>query len=149
MQRSITYKNYLAPLYAAFYIIYSSIGTIYPFLPPLLALLFVLYSRAMKEGDSLVLLLIVVCLIVFEANYGYLLFSSIIYFYILYKFIIPKVTQNILCVSCLNIAYVLLTYIGYFLFLTLIAHIFLLQPPEINFYILYYMVIDFFLVSLL
>ena len=150
MQRSISDQKPIVPfLYIVLYIIYSSLGSIYPFLPPLLSVLFVLFSRALTRGDSIAVLLISFCLLVFEANYGYLLFSSIIYFYIQYKFIMPKIIKNFFCNSCIKISYVLFTYLGYFAFLTLISNIFLLEAPEINYYIVYYIVIEFFIVSVL
>ncbi len=150
MQRSISDQKPIVPfLYIVLYIIYSSLGSIYPFLPPLLSVLFVLFSRALTRGDSIAVLLISFCLLVFEANYGYLLFSSIIYFYIQYKFIMPKIIKNFSCNSCIKISYVLFTYLGYFAFLTLISNIFLLEAPEINYYIVYYIVIEFFIVSIL
>jgi len=150
MQRNISHQKPIVPIvYIVLYVLYSSLGSIYPFLPPLLAVLFVLFSEALDRGDSLSLILISFCLIIFEANYGYMLFSSIIYFYILYKFIMPKIRQSFNCNSCIKISSVVLSYIGYFLFLTLISNIFLLQAPEINYYIVYYIVIEFLLVSLL
>lgn len=150
MQRSISDQKPIVPFfYIVLYIIYSSIATIYPFLPPLFSVLFVLFSRALNRGDSIAVLLISFCLLVFEANYGYLLFSSIIYFYIQHRFIMPKIIQNFSCNVCIKISYVLFTYLGYFAFLTLISNILLLEAPEINYYIIYYMVIEFFIVSLL
>ena len=150
MQRSISNQKPIVPLfYIVLYVLYSSLGSIYPFLPPLLSVLFVLFSRALKRGDSIAVILITFCLLVFEANYGYLLFSSVIYFYIQYKFIMPKIIQNFSCNFCIKISYVLFTYLGYFAFLTLISYIFLLEAPEINYYIVYYIVIEFFIVSLI
>ena len=150
MQRSISNQKPIVPLiYVILFVLYDSLGSIYIFLPPLLAVLYVLFTKALDKNDSISLMLIVFCLIVFEANYGYILFSSVIYFYILYKFIMPKIVQNISCTICIKILTVLLVYLGYFLFLTLLSNIFLLPQPMINYYIVYYIVIEFFLVSLL
>jgi len=150
MQRSISHQKPIVPfVYIVLFVLYSSLSTIYLFLPPMLAVLYVLFSKALDRGDTISVLLITFCLVIFEANFGYMLFSSVIYFYILYKFIMPKITQNFSCSSCIKISYVVLAYIGYFLFLTLIANIFMLEAPEINYYIIYYIVIEFFLVSLL
>jgi hypothetical protein len=150
MQRSISDQKPIIPfVYILLFIIYSSLGSIYPFLPPLLSVLFVLFSRALKRKDTIAILLLSFCLLIFEANYGYLAFSSILYFYIQYKFIMPKIIQNFSCNFCIKISYVLFTYLGYFAFLTLLANIFLLEAPEINYYIIYYIVIEFFIVSLI
>jgi hypothetical protein len=149
MQRSISpQKPIVLFSYVILYVLYSSLGSIYPILPPLFSVLFVLFSRALDKNDSIAILFISLCLLVFEANYGYWLFSSIIYFYIQYKFIMPKIVQNFSCNVCVKISYVLLSYFGYFLFLTLLANIFLLETPELNYYIIYYIVIEFFIVSL-
>ena len=150
MQRSISDQKPIVPfIYIVLYVIYSSLASIYPFLPPMLSVLFVLFSRALKRKDTIAILLLSFCLLIFEANYGYLAFSSILYFYIQYKFIMPKIIQNFSCNFCIKISYVLFTYLGYFAFLTLLANIFLLEAPEINYYIIYYIVIKFFIVSLI
>ena len=150
MQRSISHQKPLVPfIYIILFIIYGSLSSIYLFLPPLLAVLFVLFSNAMKREDLLMLILVSICLLMFEANKGYMVFSSIVYFALVYKFVMPKIIQNFSCSSCIKISYVLLAYLGYYIYLLVISNIFLLPAPEINFYIVYYMIIEFFLVSLL
>ncbi len=150
MQRSITHQRVVKSLgYMALFVLYSSLSTIYPFLPPLLGVLFVLFIKALDREDIFALALISFCLLVFEANNGYLFFSSIFYFYIAAKFLLPKVEQNFNCYSCIKIMYVLMAYIGYFFFLMLLSKIFLLPEQHMDYYIIYYIVIEFFLVSLL
>jgi len=150
MQRSISHQKPIIPfLYIVLFVLYDSWGSIYPFLPPLLAVLYILFSRALDNNDTVSFFLIVLCLVVFEANYGYMLLSSVVYFYIVYKFIMPKIIQNSSCATCIRAVTVILIYLGFFLFLTLLSNIFLLPQPSINYYIVYYMVIEFFLVSLL
>ncbi|OQY40443.1 MAG: hypothetical protein B6229_01750 [Spirochaetaceae bacterium 4572_7] len=150
MQRSISHQKPLVPfVYIILFIIYGSLSSIYLFLPPLLAVLFVLFSNAMKREDLLMLILVSICLLMFEANKGYMVFSSIVYFALVYKFVMPKIIQNFSCSSCIKISYVLLAYLGYYIYLVVISNIFLLPAPEINFYIIYYIIIEFFLVSLL
>jgi len=150
MQRSLTYQRTLRPLlYVGLFIIYSSLATIYPVLPPLFGLLFLLFIRAVEQEQFFLLLLISFCLLIFEANNSYLFFSSIFYIYTVYKFILPRIEQSFNCYSCIKLSYILLAYIGYFLFLTLISKIFLLPAVNLNYYIIYYIVIEFFLVSLI
>ena len=150
MQRSITHQKPLTLFaYIFFFIVYESLSSIYPFLPPLLAVLFVLFAKALKSGDTLLVLLISFCLVVFEAEYGYLLFSTIIYFVLVYKFVLPQLNKNFSCNSCINISYVLLAYLGYYLFCVLLANIFLLPMPSIDYYIVYYIIIEFLIVSIL
>jgi len=150
MQRSISnQKPVNLLLYIVVFTLYSSLSSIYLFLPPLLSVLFVLFSKALDRKDTFYLIVVSFLLVIFEANFGYILFSTIIYFYIIHQFIMPRITQNFSCPICIKISYVLFSYLGYFLFLILISNIFLLEFPDINYYIVYYIVIEFFLVAIL
>lgn len=150
MQRSISHNQSLSPiLYLGLFIIYSSLSSIYPLLPPLFAVLFVLFLQVTQKENTFLILTLSSAMVIFEANFGYVLFSSIIYFYLVKKLLIPKIEQSFSCASCIKMAYVLLAYIGYFLFLTLFSNIFLLTTPELNYYIIYYIIIEFLIVSLL
>jgi hypothetical protein len=150
MQRSISHQKPLVIIgYILLFILYSSLGSIYPFLPPLLALLFHIYANAMKREDTLALFIVFFCLLIFEANYGFFFLSSIIYFYIQYKLFIPKIDQLVSCNICKKIAIIILTYMGYFLFLSLFANVFLLETPSMNYYIVFYIIIEFLIVSIL
>jgi len=150
MQRSITNQKSLTPfLYVLLFTIYEALSSIYLFLPPMFAVLFVLFTRAIKREDSVAIILVSFCLLVFEADKGYLLFSSIIYLTLVYKFILPKIITNFSCASCVKISYVLFSYLGFFIFSLIIANIFLLPIPSINYYIIYYIVIEFLIVSIL
>lgn len=151
MQRSITHKKPIRDslFYIILYIIYEGLSTIYLFLPPLFGVLFVLLVYALNKEDTLSILLITFCLVIFEADKGYILFSSIIYFILAYKFILPKIIQGSNCTSCINMSSVILAYIGFYLFNALLANIFLLEVPGISYYVIYYIIIEFFIVSLL
>ena len=150
MQRNITNQRVVKSFgYVVLYVLYSSFSSIYPFLPPLLGVLFVLFVRALNSEDIVSLIFISFSLLVFEANYGYIFFSTIFYFYITIKFILPKLEQSFNCYSCIRIMYILMTYIGYYLFLIVLSKIFLFPMAHVNYYIVYYIVIEFFLVSLM
>ena len=150
MQRSISNKNSLNPfLYVILFIIYESLCSVYLFLPPLFGVLFFLFLDALKKEKTINILLIVFCLVVYESQMGFALFSSVIYFGLIYKFIIPKLQKNFGCVSCVRASYILLAYFGFYFFLLVLSNIFLLPMPNINYYIIYYIVIEFFIVSLL
>jgi hypothetical protein len=150
MQRSISNKNTLMPyIYTLAFIIYTALTGIYLFLPPLLAILFLFFSRALKKEDALLLILVSLCLITFEAQNGYVLFSTIIYFAFIYKYVIPKLTQNFNCNICVKMATVIFVYIGFFVFHQLLSNIFLFPLPNINYYIIYYILIEFFIMSIL
>lgn len=150
MQRSISNQNSLAPfIYVLLFIVYESLSSIYLFLPPLFSVLFVLFANALKKEDPLSIFLIAFCLVVFESQMGYPLFSSIIFLSLIYKFVIPKLKKNFGCASCIKASYVLLSYVGFYLFLSVLSNIFLLPIPSISYYIIYYIVIEFFIVSIL
>ncbi|MDD5400168.1 MAG: hypothetical protein PHQ93_03150 [Sulfurimonas sp.] len=150
MQRSISNKNSLTPyIYAVVFVIYTALSGIYLFLPPLLAILFILFSKALKEENAISLFLIFFCLLLFEAQNGYVLFSTIIYFTFIYKYLIPKLIQIISCNACIKIATVIFVYIGFFVFHLLLSKIFLLPAPSIDYHVIYYMVIEFFIMSIL
>jgi len=150
MQRSISHQKPIVPfVYIALFLLYSSLSTIYLFLPPLFSLLYVSFSRALERQDSTLIFVVFLCLVIFEVNFDYMLFSSIVYFYILYKFIMPKIRQIFSCKSCILFTSVVLSYLGYFLFLMLIGNIFMIATPEISYYVFYYIVVEFLLVSLL
>ena len=150
MQRSLSDKRIINTfLWVLFFVLYSSLATIYPFLPPLFGVLLVLFVRSLEDGDTFAIVINTALLLVFEANNGYLFLSSVIYFYLLYKFVMPKIYTNFSCVQCVRISYPLLAYLGYFLFLSFVANIFLLPMPHIDYYIVYYIIVEFLIVSLL
>jgi hypothetical protein len=111
--------------------------------------LFLYFKRSLEHDDILYLFLVSLCLVIFEAQHSYMLFSSIIYFLILYRYILPKVYINISCLACIRISTVLFVYLGFYLFNMLLAYVFLLPEPSINYYIIYYIVIEFFITSVL
>jgi hypothetical protein len=150
MQRSILNKKFITlASYVIIFIIYESLSNIYLFLPPLFAVLFVLFARKIKQDDALFVFAISFCLLVYEADKGFVAFSSIIYFAFIYRFILPKIVKNFGCEPCIRISHVLLAYIGFFLFSLLLAKIFETPAPVLSYYIIYYIVIEFFLVSML
>ncbi|WP_324170491.1 hypothetical protein [Sulfurimonas sp.] len=150
MQRSIINQSPLAPfVYVLLFIAYESLSSIYLFLPPLFAILFVFFINAVKKEDGVEIFLISLCLLVYESQMGFPVFSSIIYFGMIYKFVMPKLKKNFDCRSCIKVASVILSYFGFYLFLVLVSNIFLIPMPSINYYMLYYIVIEFFIVSIL
>ena len=150
MQRSISHQKPLnALLLSGAFVVYIGLSSIYLFLPPLLAVLFLLLSRSIDKKEAYTSFLLLFCLVIFEAEKHYWLFSAIIYFSIVYKLILPKLYKISNCKPCIHFAFVLITYLGYFLFLSLLANIFILTPPDLTYYLIYYILIEFFVVSLL
>ena len=150
MQRSLTYKSALRyALWSLLYALYVSLGSIYLFLPPLLALLFFFFHEALRRESSVMLFFIVIDILVLEAQKDFLTFTLIIYFLLLERFLVPKIEQSINSRHLRNFLYVLLAYGGYVLFAALLSQIFLIPGISFDFYILYYIVIEFFIVSVL
>lgn len=150
MQRSIPNQRSLKPfVLVGLFFIYTALSGIYLFLPPLLAILFFLFSKALKEENSSMLFLVSFCLVVFEAQNSYVLFSSIIYFSLLYRYVMPKIKQNFNCISCIRFAKIVLVYTGFFLFNSIFSSIFLLPEPSISYHVIYYMVVEFLILSLM
>ena len=151
MQRSLTNQKSLRDsfLYVVLFVIYESLSSIYQFLPPLFGVLFVLLINALNRKNTIGVILIAFCLVIFEAEKGYILFSSVIYLLLAYKFILPKVIQSFNCYSCVKFSYIFIAYIGFLIFNTLFSNIFFTDLPSANYYIIYFIVIEFFIVSLL
>lgn len=149
MQRSITYKNYITPFYhAVAFFIYTAISGIHLFLPPLLVLLYILFSKALEDKDMLLFSVALFCLMLFESQNEYMIFSTAIYFGFLYRYITPRLEQNLACKICLKAITVFLIYAGFFFFYSMLSALFLLPEPHMNYYTLYYMVVEFLIVSI-
>ncbi|ABB44352.1 conserved hypothetical protein [Sulfurimonas denitrificans DSM 1251] len=131
------------------FLVYTALSGIYLFLPPLLTVLYFYFSKALKKEQTSVLILTIFCLLFFESENSYVLFSTIIYFSILHKYIVPKITQSFSCVTCINFMIVLFVYVGFFLFYSFLSNIFLFALPAINYYVIYYIVIEFLILSIL
>jgi hypothetical protein len=111
--------------------------------------LFVLFIDALDNKKSVNFIFILLSLIIYEATMGFSLFTSIIYFTLLYKLVVPRLKKSINQPYLLKFIYVLLAYIGFFLFLELLSSIFLMPYPEMSYYVFYYIFIEFFIVGLL
>jgi hypothetical protein len=150
MQRNITRQTALTGvIYLAAYIIYVGMSSLYLWLPPLLGVLFYHYMLSLKQQDFTYLLLITLMLLIFEVEKGFLLFTSIIFFTLFHHFIVPKIQQYVNCTGCLKFIYVFLTYVGYIAFTIVIHQVFWMPLPSFDWYILYYILIEFLIVSLL
>ncbi len=131
------------------YLIYESLSNIYLFLPPLFGVLFFYFIRSLDKQDISLLLLIVALLLVYETDKGYLLLSSLVYFSFVYKFILPKIEQLIECRRCKHFIYIILAYIGFWLFSMLLQQMLWLEMATLDWYVLWYIFIEFLLVGLL
>jgi hypothetical protein len=146
MQRNISYKKYInIALVLALFIVYESFTSIYLFLPPLLAIMFFIFVDSIKKEESITLFATSAALIFFEAQKGYVVFSSIVYFTLVYRLVILKMDQYVQCIPCAKAIMVLLAYVGYYLFSYLLADTFLVLEPCFSWYVIYYILVEFLL----
>ena len=147
MQRSLTYQKILtgAGLSIGF-ILYQSLSSIYLLLPPMFAVLFFYFIYALKKEDIFKLLLVILLLLVFEAEKDFLLFSSLVYFTFVYRFIIPRLHIMISCSVCLKIIFVVIAYLGFIFYSYILSQVLWVEVPNFDWHIFYYMFIEFFLV---
>jgi len=147
MQRSFTYKKILTGLVLVIsFGLYQSLSSIYLLFPPMLGVLFFYFVHALEKEDLPKLLLVLALLLVFEAEKDFLLFSSLVYFTFIYRFVIPRLRIMISCEICLKVILLNLAYIGYVLFSYVLAQVLWVEVPSIDWHIFYYMFIEFFLV---
>ncbi len=131
------------------YLVYESLSNIYLFLPPLFGILFFYYIRSVDKQDIAMLLLVVALSLVYEADKGYLFLSSLVYFSFIYKFVLPKLEQFIQCKGCLYFIYIVLAYIGFWLFSLLLQQVLWLELATIDWHVVWYILFEFLLVGLL
>ncbi len=147
MQRSFTYKKVLTGLLLTLlFALYQSLSSIYLLFPPLLGVLFFYFVRALEKEDLPRLVLVLLLLLVFEAEKDFLLFSSLVYFTFVYRFVIPRLRIMISCQICLKLIYLLLAYPGYVLFSYVLSQVLWVETPSVDWHILYYMFLEFFVV---
>lgn len=147
MQRSIVNKTplrYLGIVIA--FSLYQSLSSIYLFLPPLLAVLFFYFIHALEKERLSELLMLIILLLIFEADKDFLLFSSLVYFTFIYRFIISRLRVMTNCELCLKITYLFLAYPGFLVYSYVLNQVLLLETPTLDWHIFYYMAIEFFLV---
>lgn len=144
MQRSFSYQNVINRLLlVGLFVVYISLSSVYLLLPPLLAILFYAYYDALSKHDLFGLIIVSLMLLVFEAEKGFWVGSTIIFFTLLSHYLIPKLEQLIQCRICMAGIVVVLGYLGYWLFMLIADSVLLLSPPMIDWHIGLYMIIEF------
>jgi len=147
MQRSFTYQKILKGLgIAIVFGLYQSLSSIYLLLPPLFGVLFFYFIRALKQENLPALVLIIVLLLIFEAEKDFLLFSSLVYFTFVYRFVIPRLRTMISCKICLKALLMVLAYPGFILYSIILNQVLWVEIPTVDWHIFYYMFLEFFLV---
>jgi len=150
MQRSRSHQNPLEAI-ALFvlFCIYSALASIYPVLPPLLGVLFFYFVKYFESNRLSSFLYILAFLVVYEANYGYLTLSLLVYFLLLYYLLVPTLKKVLKCKICITLIDVVFVYIGFWLYTLVLNTVFWLPMPKIDWYIVFYIVVEFLVISLL
>ena len=147
MQRSFTYQKILKGLgIAIVFGLYQSLSSIYLLLPPLFGVLFFYFIHALEKEDISRVALIIVLLLIFEAEKDFLLFSSLVYFTFIYRFVIPRLRMMISCKVCLKVLLIVLAYPGYILYSIVLNQVLWVEVPSFDWHIFYYMFLEFFMV---
>lgn len=140
MQRNITYqitvKSYL---WAIALIGYSFFIPIYPYLPPLVAL--VVYAAYITRS-WLWIATAVVYLILFEADRGYLFLSEGVIVFVWWYIAFPFFSQKVICKLCLPIGGIVIFYALHTLIMNLLSVVFRIDYTVDILLTCYYLVID-------
>ncbi len=148
MQRSFSYQNVINRLLlVGLFVVYISLSSVYLLLPPLLAILFYAYHDALSKHDLFRLIVISAMLLVFEAEKGFWFGSTIIFFTLLSRYLLPKFEQVLQCHICMAGIFVFFGYFGYWGFLLIANGVLLLSPPMIDWHIGLYMIIEFLILA--
>lgn len=150
MQRNRNDQTPLIWLFTAVaFTVYEALTMRYLFLPPMLGVLFFLYIRALDSRKSVPFVAVTAMLIVAESANGYLLLSTLFFFTLSYFIVLPRFKSAVSCPMCLNAFIVSYAYLGYFVFALLFAQMFALPAPHLDYRVIFYIAIEFFLVGLL
>lgn len=145
MQRSLTNKKILTAIgIVAAFVLYQSLSSVYLLLPPLLGVLFFYFVRALENEDLHSLILIIILLLVFEAEKDFLLFSSLVYFTFIYRFVIPRLRVLINCWFCLKVIFLFLAYPGFIVFSYILNQVLWVEVPRVDWHMIYYMFAELF-----
>lgn len=150
LQRNFPYKKTLVTsLFFFVLVVYESFGTIYPIIPPLFGLMFLLFVESIEKKKSYLTLFVFCYLIIFEANNGFLMLSCFIFFVLSYIFLYARLRKLIKSQWGLRIFFVAFVYLGYAFFNSLLGLIFGLESITITPYLFYYIFVESLLVLIL
>lgn len=150
MQRSFSYQDALSRLLlVGAYVVYISLSSLYLLFPPLLALLFFAYYRALAKHDLAALILVAVMLLVFEAEKGFWFGSTILFFTVLIHYFVPKIEQVLQCRICMAAIFTAFAYPGYWLFMWIGNQVLMLSLPAIDWHMGLYIVVEFLILAAL
>ena len=143
MQRSIINQETIKLLILLMlFLVYESMTSIYYYLPPFFGAAFVLFIDIADRNNKYLLAPIIAFLIFFEADKGYLFLSSVVFFYVSYRFVVPGIKNIIGCQKCLVPIFISYTYFGYHLFIQIVSVMFELPVNDFSLIMLYYVFVE-------
>lgn len=150
MQRSRADQNPLIWLLAVLtFTVYEALAMRYLFLPPMFGVLFFLFVRTLERRQNIAFSAVVVMLLIAESAKGYLLLSTLFFYTLSYIIVLPRFKSAVSCTLCLNAFIAVYAYAGYYIFTLLFANMFALPVPHMDYRVLFYIAIEFFLIGLL
>ncbi len=150
MQRSITYQNALVTLlWVGVFTIYSALGSIYLYLPPMLAVAGFLFYRSLIRNDLFSLIVYTIILLMIETEKGYWFGSTIVFFAFLSYYLLPHLKQNIQCENCIKGLFVVFSYLLFWILMTIANKMLLLESPLLDWHVVFYMLIEFSIIVVL
>lgn len=143
MQRSITYQD-IVKLFLVFllFIAYEALTSVYYYLPPLFGIVFILFIDLLEKNNKLLMVPLVGYLLVYEADKGYLFFSSILFFILSHQILVVRIKNIMRCEKCLIPLFVFYAYFGFQLFSMLLNILVRQPPPDIATILFYYALIE-------
>lgn len=91
-------------------ILYGAISTMYPFLPPLFGFMVVLFVETGKKYFFWILAFF----LFYEAEHNHIAFSSWIFLYLYFRFVLPVLKNFLACKVCIHVLNVVLSYLLFY-----------------------------------
>lgn len=150
MQRSFTYKEVIGGILALLLLtVYESISSILYLLPPLIGAAFYMFTDFADRKQFFKLSLVILFLFIIEADKSFMFGTLLLYFTLAYFIFVPYIKTVVSSQITYKIVLVLLTYVGYFLFLGILGFFLKESLFNLSWILLYYAVFETFLVVFL
>ena len=143
MQRDIFNQKTLRLLLIIFaVVIYASLGAIFPLFPPLIGVVYILWTEAVEEKDYIVAFLLIVYTVVFESIWGLPLYFLMITMLFMYIVVEPKIYHVLLANIFLKLIRVAIFDISYFIIIEGYEILMGKTIIDESYVLIYYLLID-------
>jgi len=149
MQRNIDdKKNIIYFFLFLLSIIYETLTTIYPYLPPLMALVFWIFLFAWKNNNKTLLTFVILYTLFFEVDHSLPLFSTLLLFVLLKDFFY-KLFKLFSDMKVLKISAVIAVYGLYPVLIYILHKLFKIEYFQIDIYFIGYILVEIFILLIL